>query len=108
MSHSVALVLTTAPEAFDWETLARDVVDAGLAACIQCDTGITSIYKWQGQICRDGERRLLIKTSVQALPELQKFVVARHPYTVPQWLVLTAEASEAYGLWIQELTGTRA
>ena len=108
MTDAVAVILTTVPESCDWEALARDAVAAGLAACVQCDTPMASVYSWQGELCRDTERRLTIKTSPQSVAALYEFVCGRHPYDVPQWIVLQGEASAAYGRWVHELTGTRA
>lgn len=107
MDRAVAVILTTVPQDYDWESLARDAVDASLAACIQCDAPLQSVYSWQGQISTDTERRLVIKTSQACVQPLYEFVRARHPYELPQWIVLRGEASESYAAWLHGLTGTR-
>lgn len=46
----VVIVLTTAPKTDDAERIARGLVEARHAACVNLIPGIRSFYRWQGAI----------------------------------------------------------
>jgi periplasmic divalent cation tolerance protein len=84
-----------------------DLVDTGLAACVNIIPGMTAIYIWQGQRQRDSECVMIAKTRAG----LAERVIARarmlHPYTNPALLVLPiAAGSEDFLGWIAEQTAT--
>jgi periplasmic divalent cation tolerance protein len=95
---SVATTVGTADEA---RLLARRVIDERLAACVQIDHGVTSLYRWEGKLCEHPEVRLLVKTIPQAVPALQALFDREHPYQLPQFLVTVVEASAAYADWVR-------
>jgi periplasmic divalent cation tolerance protein len=77
-------------------------VQAGLAACAQVDGPITSIYRWEGKVAREAEHRLLLKFTPDAQADLERTLLAQHPYDTPQWVVLPAShVSEKYLSWAQ-------
>ncbi len=82
-------------------TLARSLVDEGLAACVNVHGPMTSIYRWKGAVEEEPERQLLIKTARARLPDIEARLRALHPYELPEFIVLSAEASEAYGQWVR-------
>ena len=43
--------------------LAREILGSGLAACVQIDPAVTSLYHWKGDLCDEPEVRLVIKTT---------------------------------------------
>jgi periplasmic divalent cation tolerance protein len=95
------VVLTTVGPDFDARALARSLVDAHLAACVNIFDGIHSIYRWEGRVSADDEQLLLIKTVDERLVELRELLLGLHPYDVPEFIVLPIEStSEAYGAWI--------
>ena len=58
------VVLCAVPLDFDAESLARELVERSLAACVQIAPGFTSVYKWQGALEKSEERLLLDRKSV--------------------------------------------
>jgi periplasmic divalent cation tolerance protein len=106
MDDGAILVLCTAPAKGDvGERLARGLVEARLAACVNLVGGVRSVYRWQGELQQDDELQLLIKTRRSLWPELQRFVTEHHPYEVPELLVVPIEAgSERYLAWLFEQT----
>ena len=63
---------------------------------------MVSIYRWKGDVHRDEERQLLIKTTRDGLPALQARVASLHPYEVPEMLVVAVDgASEPYAAWVR-------
>ena len=96
------VVLTTLPDEAGAEALARQIVVAGLGACVQLQP-IRSVYRWKGETCAEPEWRLVIKTRADRYPALEAFIRARHPYTLPQIVMLpiTAGAPD-YLQWVAD------
>lgn len=99
------VVLTTWPVDADVCDVGRTLVNEHLAACVTVLDESTAIYRWQGQICEDRERPVLIKTVAERLEALEARVRGLHPYDVPEFLVLPASGgSPAYLAWMRECT----
>lgn len=94
------IVLTTLGANADAEGLARVLVTEGLAACVNILPVMRSVYRWQGAIHTDDERQLVIKTTAERLDALETRVQALHPYELPEWLVISADASDRYSDWL--------
>ena len=101
---TAVVVLTTVGPDFDAGALARTLVELRVAACVNVVERIRSIYRWQGAVHDDAEQLLIIKTVESRLEELRRELFARHPYDVPELVVLQASTSEAYGAWLLEST----
>lgn len=103
------MALTTVPENFDAAALAHDLVGAGLAACVTIVPAVRSIYTWQGEVKSDQEQQLLIKTTADLVDALWDMVRDRHPYDVPEFLVLPViDGSTDYLQWIDRSLGPKA
>lgn len=97
------VVLITVPSEEVAKTIARALVEEGLAACVNLLPGLTSIYRWQGEVVEDRELLLLAKTTTHAFPRLKERVKALHPYTVPEIVALPiAEGHGPYLDWLKE------
>lgn len=88
MNTTVLIALCTCPDAGVADRIAATLVDEGLAACVNLVPGLTSIYRWQGEIQRDAEVLLLIKTCEARLPELTHRVRELHPYELPELIAV--------------------
>ncbi len=98
------VVLTTTPDSDEANSLARAIVDARLAACVQILPSITSVYSWNDAVRTDPENLLLIKTLDEKYSELKEFIQAHHSYEVPEIVALKAEnVSESYLKWMTEM-----
>jgi periplasmic divalent cation tolerance protein len=98
------LILTTMPDDDRADTLARTLVDERLAACVNVHGPMVSTYRWKGIVEREAERQVVIKTTRGRLVELETRLRALHPYELPEFVVLNAEAGDAYGRWTAETT----
>ena len=99
------VVLVTVPSREDGERIAEAVVGDRLAACVNIVGPMRSIYRWQGEVCRDEEHLLLIKTTQERYGELEARVKALHPYDVPEVVALPIEAGSAFYLaWVEAET----
>ncbi|MCA8979426.1 MAG: divalent-cation tolerance protein CutA [Planctomycetes bacterium] len=95
------IVLVTAPDDGVARRLARGMVDARLAACVNLLPGAISVYRWQGEVHEEPEVLMLIKTTDERLSELVDFVEREHPYELPEFVVLDPEAIEhGYREWL--------
>jgi periplasmic divalent cation tolerance protein len=84
--------------------LAREILGSGLAACVQIDPAVISLYHWKGDLCDEPEVRLVIKTTPACESGLLALFALRHPYELPQFLVTPMRGSAAYGAWVREET----
>lgn len=107
MSH-VVVALTTLPADFETTALAQDLVGSGLAACVTVLPGIRSVYTWNGVPQVDHEQQLFIKTTDDQVDALWETLRDRHPYEMPEFLVLPViDASEEYARWVEMSVGPR-
>lgn len=85
------------------QTIAYGLVEARVASCVNMLPGVRSVYRWQGQVCDEAEVTLLIKTTASRQQACIDALIALHPYTVPEVIVLEpVEVLEAYARWNSE------
>jgi periplasmic divalent cation tolerance protein len=101
----VVLCLSTAPDPAEAERIARALVEERLIACATLLPGALSVYRWEGEVRRDAEVVLLMKTRRTAVPRLKERLPALHPYEVPELLVCGVQDGLApYCGWVLEQT----
>lgn len=82
--------------------LAASLVHSRLAACVQIDDSIHSVYMWKGAVQAESEIRLWVKYAAANEDALQERLRSEHPYETPQWIAVTAAAAlPAYADWIR-------
>ncbi|MGG6462047.1 divalent-cation tolerance protein CutA [Solilutibacter silvestris] len=98
---------STCPDAASADRIATALVEERLAACVNVLPGVRSTYRWQGQVQRDDEILLVIKTGVDRLDALRERLATLHPYELPELIAVEATGGlPAYLDWIA--TETRA
>jgi periplasmic divalent cation tolerance protein len=86
--------------------IADDLVSGEYAACVNLIPGLTSIYRWKGDICRDNELLLIIKSRKQLFDAISSRIKAIHPYEVPEIIYYDISGgNETYLRWLSESTG---
>ncbi|MEM7230677.1 MAG: divalent-cation tolerance protein CutA [Planctomycetota bacterium] len=99
--ESVSVIYCTCPPA-EASRLARELVQARHAACVNILPGVTSVYRWEGNVEEDAESLLVIKTARGRVAELTAFLTALHPYEVPEVIAIDVVAgSEKYLSWVR-------
>jgi periplasmic divalent cation tolerance protein len=93
-------VLTTIGADADAVALARTLVDERLAACVGVLPAMTAVYTWEGRLEHSLEQQMMIKTTRDRIPDLEARLKTLHPYELPEFVVLDATASRAYGAWV--------
>ena len=94
------IVLTTLSASTDADAFARMLVTDRLAACVNVLPPMTSLYRWKDAIEEDSERQLVIKTTGDRVAAIEARFRELHPYELPEFLILTADASSAYSAWL--------
>ena len=103
----VVTVIMTAPNAETAEELGRTLVSERLAACANVVPNIVSMYRWEGELQRDDEAMVILKTVRQRAEALEARAVELHPYSVPEVLVLAASGGHApYLDWVGNEVGS--
>jgi periplasmic divalent cation tolerance protein len=95
------IVLTTVGVAFDAAPLAKELLGDRLAACVNIVPAILSIYRWEDAVEESGEQLLIIKTTDERLDALREALFARHPYEVPEFVVMAVDdIAPGYLKWL--------
>lgn len=99
------IIFVTAPNEDEARRIAETVVDERLAACVNIINGIESIYRWQGEVARDRELLLIIKTTANRYSDLERRVKELHSYTTPEVIAFRIErGSTNYLDWLRDST----
>lgn len=100
---AAVVVHCSCPDADSAARIARALVEERLAACVQALPGVTSTYRWQGEVRVDAEVLLLVKTVTTRLDALKARIAALHPYDVPELLAFEAvDGAPAYLGWLAQ------
>lgn len=95
------LVLTTCGTKEQAQLIAHALVNKRLIACATLLPNAQSIYRWEGNIVDEAETVLLMKTAAERLGELEKELLALHPYRVPEFIVLEpGHVGASYAQWL--------
>ncbi len=82
------VVLVTCGSDEEAERIARALVEARLAACVNILGSVRSIYRWEEKLNDDQEVLLLIKTSRSLFDQVRRTVEKAHSYEVPEVICL--------------------
>ncbi|MBD3225680.1 MAG: divalent cation tolerance protein CutA [Caldithrix sp.] len=105
MPEEALLVYCTVPSQKVGKDIASELVRKKLAACCNIIPGLISIYEWNNNVEEDEELLLLIKTTVEVYPKLEKTISALHPYDVPEIISTKIHSGlESYLKWLNETT----
>ena len=97
---AIYVVFGSADEA---HRIAREMVEARLAACANIMGACHSVYRWEGEVEEATEVAAIFKTEVDRAEELMREIHARHSYQVPAIVVLPIAGShQDYVDWILE------
>lgn len=83
--------------------LSKKLVKRKFAACVSVIKA-SSIYVWEGRICSEKERILLIKTA-KKFKKISKFIKSNHSYELPEIACIKANATlKKYAKWVKKST----
>jgi periplasmic divalent cation tolerance protein len=99
---AVIAVLTNLPDSESAFNLARTLVERRLAACANVLSPATSFFRWEGRLEAAPEVPLLLKTTTERYPELERALRELHPYDIPEILAFEADRGlPAYLEWVE-------
>lgn len=87
------------------EACARRLVEATLAACVQVDGPITSIYAWRGGVETATEWRCTCKTTAARAAACRAAIASGHPYETPEIVEAPISAAGTYAAWLRASVG---
>ena len=100
MSEKLVVLMTVGSQE-EAERIARTLVAEMLVACVNVIPGVTSVYRWEGQVQSDQEWLLVAKSRRDVLDDLVRRVQTLHSYDVPEVIALPlVGGSDAYLRWI--------
>ncbi|MEM9383556.1 MAG: divalent-cation tolerance protein CutA [Pseudomonadota bacterium] len=99
-SLPIRLVLSSCPPDHA-QAIADALVEEQLAACVNIMPAGISTYRWQGEIARDREVLLLIKTASTRVSALAERIRELHPYELPEVIAVPVlDGLTAYIDWV--------
>jgi len=82
--ESILIISTTFETQEDAERIAKLLLERKMIACAQISSPITSLYRWQGEVAKETEYTLAMKTIPSLLKPVQKLLTIEHPYELPE------------------------
>ena len=102
----VSVVVASVPDAGVGKRLARSLLQERLIACASLVPGVTSLYRWAGEVREEDESLVVMKTRSELVPRLIARIPELHPYELPEVLALrVADGLPAYCRWVLDETG---
>ena len=97
------IVLCTVDSAELGERIAAALVEARETACVNIISGVRSVYRWEGQLCRDDELLLVIKSVAEKFEAVRETIRRIHTYQVPEVIAVPVTAGDAdYLKWLRD------
>lgn len=95
------LVITTLPDQDSAEMIARHLVSARLAACVNILAPCRSVYRWNGKVEDATEVPVLIKSNGECYAALESAIREKHPYELPEIVAVRIDRGlPAYLAWL--------
>lgn len=99
--NDIIVVLTHVPDQNCAERIAKALIGAKLAACVNIGGACQSVYEWEGKVEVQTEFPLHIKTSQHCYPKIEARILEMHPYELPDIIALNIHGGyEQYLQWV--------
>ena len=99
------VVYCTVPDKKEAKTIAKTLVKAQLAACVNIIDKVESVFSWDYKLMEEKEVLLIIKTKKELFEKLSNVIKDLHSYNVPEIIAVDiTNADENYLGWIAHET----
>jgi len=100
--NAVAMVFCTFPNRESACQTGTVLLESQVVACVSIVPGVESIYRWKGEIQRENEVLVMLKTTREKLDDLEAALQNLHPYDVPEIIALPLMAgAKSYLDWVR-------
>lgn len=100
MKHKFIVIVTTTDSKDVKDKLADILIKEKLAACVQVDESLSSVY-WNDKYSTTKEYRIWIKTLSSLFDKVETCIRKHHNYEIPQIISLKIdEVSQDYKSWL--------
>ena len=97
------VIMVTAASRRECRKIARHLVEAKLAACVNVTGPVESIYRWEGKLTDEKEFLMLIKSTRELFPEIKAEISKIHSYHTPEIICLPIiDGSRNYMQWVSD------
>jgi len=101
LNPKAILVLTACNNAKEADAIAANLLERRLAACVNRLERVVSTYRWKGEVRRDQETLLLIKTTEDRFKAMEQAIHRQHSYELPEILsVRIQDGSQSFLDWL--------
>lgn len=99
----IIVVLTHVPDQNCAVRIAKALIEAKLAACVNIGSAVQSVYKWEGNIETTTEFPIQIKAKQSAYQDIENLILAYHPYELPDIIALNVTGGlKQYLQWVRQ------
>lgn len=100
--EKIAVVFSNFETQESAKTIARQLMEEGLATCVNIMAEHFAIYPWDEQIQEESETAALFKAPIEKHDALIKRLREIHPYDLPPIISYETEAYEDYVRWLND------
>lgn len=98
----IALIVTTISDCEAGASLVKSLLQRRVIACGQILQQGRSLYHWKGEMRDEIECTVVLKTALFLKDHVVDEVRKYHSYELPEIIVIDAEASPEYAMWVIE------
>lgn len=101
----IVVINCTVPSKKIAQDIAKVLLKHKLAACVSMMENVHSMFSWEGELCKEKEVLIMIKTRRANYGKVKLVIEDMHPYEVPEIIALPiVDCSENYLKWIAQET----
>lgn len=84
-------------------SIAEELVEQRLCACVNIIPGMESVYRWNGKVETAEEAVLLVKTEKERYADVESAILALHTYKTPAIFSLEVSDCEPhFAQWVRD------
>ena len=100
---SFIIALSTFANKKQAQKISKELIEEGLASCVNIIEKVDSIYRWKTKIVSEKEVMVIIKTLKLNQQKLKKFISNRHTYDNPELIFISIDDGlNKYLEWIEK------